>query len=57
MWTENALKVIELAGRPDLPVYAGCPGPMIRRLKTAEHVHGSTGLDGPDLPAPVTPRQ
>jgi len=51
----NALKVVELAGRPDVPVHAGCAVPMVRKLLTAEHIHGSTGLDGPDLPDPVTP--
>lgn len=53
----NALKVVELAGRPDVPVYAGCAAPMVRKLLTAEHIHGQTGLDGPDLPDPVTPLQ
>jgi purine nucleosidase len=54
---KNALKVAELAGRPDIPVYAGCPGPMVRKLITAEYVHGETGLDGADLPEPVTALQ
>jgi purine nucleosidase len=54
---KNALKVIELAGRPDVPVFAGCPAPMVRRLMTAEYVHGESGLDGADLPEPVTPLQ
>ena len=49
---KNARKVVELAGRPDIPVYAGCSRPMRRHLVTAEHVHGPTGLDGPDLPEP-----
>lgn len=48
----NALKVVELSGRTDVKVYAGCPRPMMRELVTAEHVHGQTGLDGPDLPDP-----
>ncbi|CAN7387798.1 nucleoside hydrolase [Devosia sp. LjRoot3] len=48
----NARKIIELAGRPEVPVYAGCARPMRRTLVTAEHVHGDTGLNGPDLPAP-----
>ena len=52
--TTNALKVLELAGRTDIPVYAGCDRPMKRPLVTAEHVHGQSGLDGPDLPAPRT---
>lgn len=55
--SENALKVVELAGRPDVPVYAGCAAPTVRKLLTAEHIHGQTGLDGPDLPDPVTPLQ
>lgn len=48
----NARKVLELAGRPDIPVYAGAVRPMVRRLVTAEHVHGRTGLDGAVLPEP-----
>ncbi|MGV3549324.1 nucleoside hydrolase [Rhizobium sp.] len=48
----NCLKLMELAGRPDIPVFAGCPHPIIRPLVMAEHVHGPTGLDGPDLPPP-----
>ena len=55
--SENALKVLELAGRPDIPVHAGCPGPMVKKLMTAECVHGKTGLDGADLPRPSTPLQ
>lgn len=50
---ENARKVCELAGRTDIPVYAGCDRPMAKTLVTAEHVHGKTGLDGPPLPAPT----
>ncbi len=53
----NARKVCELAGRPDIPVYAGAEAPLTRPLVTAEHVHGSTGLDGPELPAPTMPLQ
>lgn len=48
----NALKVVELSGRTEVPVHAGCERPMRRRLVTAEHVHGPTGLDGPELPEP-----
>ena len=50
--SRNALKVVELSGRTDVPVYAGCERPIKRRLVTAEHVHGESGLDGPDLPMP-----
>jgi len=49
----NALKIVELSGRTDIQVYAGCERPMRRTLVTAEYVHGDTGLDGPDLPAPT----
>ena len=51
--TTNARKVVELSGRTDVPVYAGCSRPMRRTLVTAEHVHGETGLDGPNLPEPT----
>jgi purine nucleosidase len=51
----NARVVCELAGRTDIPVYAGCDRPMARDLVTAEHVHGRTGLDGYDLPDPRMP--
>jgi len=53
----NARKVIALGGRKDIPVYAGCERPFKRRLVTAEHVHGETGLDGPKLPDPDFPLQ
>lgn len=53
----NARKVVELSGRTDIPVYAGCARPMRRTLVTAEHVHGDTGLNGPDLPDPQVPLQ
>lgn len=52
---KNARIVCELAGRPDVPVFAGCDVPLHRPLVTAEHVHGKTGLDGPTLPDPVMP--
>lgn len=54
---KNARIVCELAGRPDIPVFAGCEAPMRRTLVTAEHVHGKTGLDGPQLADPTMPLQ
>ncbi|MCO8145396.1 nucleoside hydrolase [Rhodovulum tesquicola] len=54
---KNARIVCELAGRPDVPVFAGCDRPLKRALVTAEHVHGKTGLDGPVLPDPLMPLQ
>jgi purine nucleosidase len=53
----NARIVCELAGRPDVKVFAGCDAPMARPLVTAEHVHGKTGLDGTSLPDPGMPIQ
>ncbi|HWU64827.1 MAG TPA: nucleoside hydrolase [Ensifer sp.] len=53
----NARQILEFAGRPDVPVYAGCAKPMTGPLVTAEHVHGATGLDGADLPEPSMPLQ
>ena len=48
----NARIVCELAGRPDVAVFAGADRPLVRPLVTAEYVHGRTGLDGADLPEP-----
>jgi purine nucleosidase len=53
----NARIVCELAGRPETRVFAGCDAPLKRKLVTAEHVHGKTGLDGPQLPDPTMPLQ
>ena len=50
---KNARRIVELAGRTDVPVHAGCVRPMVRTLRTAEHVHGRTGLDGYALPEPT----
>jgi inosine-uridine nucleoside N-ribohydrolase len=56
--TANALRVLEFAGRGDVPVAAGADRPLMREPRIADHVHGESGLDGPDLPpaagAPVT---
>ncbi|MEJ6391675.1 nucleoside hydrolase [Gymnodinialimonas sp. 2305UL16-5] len=53
----NARIVCELAKRPDIKVFAGCDRPLRHKLVTAEHVHGKTGLDGPQLPDPTMPLQ
>jgi inosine-uridine nucleoside N-ribohydrolase len=52
--TANALRVIELVGRSDLPVAAGADRPVERELVVAAHVHGESGLDGPTLPEAAT---
>lgn len=54
---KNARIVCELAGRPDVKVFAGCDAPIKRKLVTAEHVHGKTGLDGPVMDDPTMPLQ
>ena len=51
----NARVVCDVAGRPDVPVYAGAGGPLEGALVTAEYVHGPTGLDGYQLPDPTRP--
>ena len=51
---KNARTIVELSGRP-VPVFAGCDAPLHRKLVTAEHVHGKTGLDGIPLPDPTLP--
>jgi len=50
--THNALVTLEIGGRSDIPVAAGAEAPLRRELRTAAHVHGETGLDGPELPEP-----
>ncbi len=50
---KNARIICELAGKPQTRVFAGCDAPLNRKLVTAEHVHGKTGLDGPQLPTPT----
>src|SRR6476661_6549476 len=50
--TANAIRVLELAGRGDIPVAAGAGRPLVREPRVAADVHGETGLDGPDLPPP-----
>src|ERR687892_898841 len=48
--TTNALRVLELVGRDDVPVAAGADRPLLRDLFVAKYVHGESGLDGPALP-------
>jgi inosine-uridine nucleoside N-ribohydrolase len=50
--TANAIRVLDFVGRDDVPVAAGAPAPLVREPRVAAHVHGETGLDGPDLPPP-----
>lgn len=52
--TRNALALLELAGRTDIPVARGCPEPLVRQVVSAAHVHGDNGLGGAVLPEPHT---
>ena len=48
--TANAIRVLQHIGRREIPVAAGAPRPLVRERHVAAHVHGESGLDGPDLP-------
>jgi inosine-uridine nucleoside N-ribohydrolase len=48
----NALRLVEIAGRTDVPVAAGAATPLVRRLVTAAYVHGDNGLGGAEFPEP-----
>ena len=49
--TRNALRILSLIGRPGVvPVAAGAAAPLVRPLRTAEDVHGESGLEGPEIP-------
>ncbi|MCJ2367280.1 pyrimidine-specific ribonucleoside hydrolase RihA [Aeromonas dhakensis] len=49
----NALRILTLLGRDDIPVAAGAPKPLARELIIADSVHGESGLDGPKLQDPA----
>lgn len=53
----NARIVCELAGKPEIKVFAGHAEPLERTLVTAEHVHGREGIDGADIFEPTVPLQ
>ncbi len=53
----NARLMCDIAGRPDIPVYAGCERPLEREPMTAENIHGETGIDGIDVYEPAVPLQ
>jgi inosine-uridine nucleoside N-ribohydrolase len=50
----NALRMVEIANRTDIPVAAGAPTPLVRRLVTAQYAHGENGLGGAVFPEPHT---
>ena len=53
----NARSIRDVAGRSEIPVFAGCPRPMVKELETAEYVHGKGGIDGANLPQPNRPAE
>ena len=53
----NVRLMCDIAGRGEIPVFAGCDRPMVRELLTAEKVHGKTGIDGIEIAEPETPLQ
>src|SRR5213076_68963 len=48
----NALRMVEIAGRTDIPVAAGAKAPLMRRLVSAAYAHGENGLGGAVFPEP-----
>ncbi|HEV3206916.1 MAG TPA: nucleoside hydrolase [Terriglobales bacterium] len=48
----NALRMVEIAGRTDIPVAVGAKAPLVRRLVTATYAHGENGLGGAVFPEP-----
>ena len=48
--TRNALRVLSLIGRADVPVGVGAASPLERELRTAGDIHGESGMDGPEIP-------
>lgn len=52
--TDNALRVLALAGRDDVPVAAGADRPIEATVHLGDFIHGASGLDGTDLPTPLS---
>ncbi len=53
--TANARRVVELAGRPEIEVFAGAGRPLLRAPMHAHDIHGKMGIDGHDWPDPLHP--
>jgi pyrimidine-specific ribonucleoside hydrolase len=47
---DNTLRILEVAGAPQIPVAAGATRPLLAAARSASHVHGENGLGGLDLP-------
>lgn len=49
---KNALKICELGGRSDIPIYSGCKRPLVRQVIIRDHAHGECGMEGSSMPEP-----
>lgn len=52
--THNTLSVARVARMSGVPVHAGCARPLVREVEVAEGIHGDSGLDGVELPEPIS---
>ncbi|MEM6427741.1 MAG: nucleoside hydrolase, partial [Deinococcota bacterium] len=57
MTQRNARLICDMVGKTDVPIYAGCPRPLVQPLVTAEEYHGENGLNGLELYEPDLPLQ
>lgn len=53
--TRNARRIVEAAGRPEIPVHRGCARPFLRPLVRQEQKQGAGGLESSGLPEPAYP--
>jgi purine nucleosidase len=53
--TDNARRIVELAGRADISVFAGAAQPLLRPARPVPEIHGETGIDGWDPPPAAYP--
>ncbi|MFN3913043.1 nucleoside hydrolase [Hyphomonas sp.] len=53
--SRNARMICERMNRTNIPVHAGCPRPMVRKMVTAEDFHGESGIAGMDVFEPEVP--
>jgi purine nucleosidase len=52
--TANALRIRDLSGHADVPIFAGADRPLLVDLETAEYICGPDGLAGSGLPPPAS---
>ncbi len=49
---ENALRAVEMAGSPDIPVFIGAAAPLLAAAREGDDAFGGDGLGGVNLPPP-----